>query len=50
VYTVLINRALILEAGPEKDVVTNAILQTRKGTVGKADFITPGSTACKWQR
>ena len=37
--TILINSALVLESGPEKDVVTSAILLTRKGTVGKAGLL-----------
>lgn len=39
VCTILINSAFILESDPEKDVVTNAILLMRKGTIGKADLL-----------
>lgn len=37
--TILISSALVLEAGSKVDVVTNAVLQARNGTLGKVDLL-----------
>lgn len=37
--TVLISSALVLDAGSKVDVVTNAVLQARSGTLGKVDLL-----------
>lgn len=37
--TVLISSALVLDAGSKVDVVTNAVLQARSGTLGEVDLL-----------